>query len=400
MIDFKKLPLWVLLPNLVFAAYGLWQVSQDWMPDLFIYRAGSVLGWQHQSPYSAAVREMVTRQYPDDFDLQINCGYFLPPQAIVLFGPFAALPWDSARLLYLILCLVALAFCWYGTLTAFRSKTAVTLSDVPLLLPFLVLLHSVTRMTFDVGQTTILAAGAIVAGQLAWQADRKWLSTFLWSMAFVKPHIALPLLPLAWYLGGWRRAAMVIAWLAVLNLAACFLAGSSPLFVIDYLEHLGTAHKTVKFNLVKENPQIVSWNVLLYAIGGPAINLTIVQTLLGMSLFAALVVLRCVIAKSKPTPAWAVAVAITGGLVTCQVLAYEAFLLVLVIPHLMDCLDRGRKVDVYVITLLMLLQMPPANVMAKYGLVYYRPWLVMMIAIWLLARPLTPPDATAHSPRA
>src|SRR4051812_22528131 len=90
MIDLKKLPVWVLLPNLIFAAYGLWQVSLNWMPDLFIYRAGASLGWQGLSPYSATLLDMVKAQYQDDTNLQANCGFFLPPQAIIILGPFAA----------------------------------------------------------------------------------------------------------------------------------------------------------------------------------------------------------------------------------------------------------------------------------------------------------------------
>ena len=57
-------------------------------------------------------------------------------------------------------------------------------------------------------------------------------------MAFVKPHVALPLIPLAWYLGGWRRAAGLVAVVAALTLVGATLAGGSPLFLRDYLAFL------------------------------------------------------------------------------------------------------------------------------------------------------------------
>src|SRR5207244_2160300 len=151
-------------------------------------------------------------------NLVANCGFFLPPQAIVLFGPFAALPWASAKLVYVILCLASVVLCWYGLTLAFRNRPAPPLAKVTLLLPWLIIMHPVMLLTFAVGQTTILAAVAIVAGHILHERKCPILAAFFWACAFVKPHIALPLIPLAIYLSGWRRGAGIVAWVAVLNL--------------------------------------------------------------------------------------------------------------------------------------------------------------------------------------
>ena len=77
----------------------------------------------------------------------------------------------------------------------------------------------------------------------------------------------------------------------------------------------------------------------------------------------------------------------TAAMGCCQVLAYESWLLVLVVPFLMDCWEVNRKLDVYLITSLLVLQMVPLQVMIDLGMASYRPWLIAILAVWLLARP-------------
>jgi uncharacterized membrane protein YczE len=435
----------ILLPTLIFAAYCTAELSRtwipdafiyrlgpmqgaseqhragNWMPDLFIYRAGASLGWRGESAYSRRIADLVKEQYPGDDRLAANCGYFLPPQAIVLLGPFAAVPWATAKLLYVILCLASVVLCWYGLTFAFRNVDAPPLEKVPLLLPWLILLHPVLRMTFDVGQTAILVAGAVIAGQILY--ERKWpiLGAFFWACAFVKPHIALALIPLAIYLSGWKRGALIVAWLVLLNLTGCLIAAVSPL---DYLRYLGDSHKLVEFNRVEMNPQITSWNRLVVSLGGPAIELTLTKTLLGYAAFAVLIVVRCTLARRWPTPAWAVAIAMTAAMVCCQVMAYEAWLLVLAVPYLLECLERKRWIDLALVTALLMAQMWSLDSVVAVGcwldaqfgrdsqldwmtaggplfeplFFSYRPWLIALLAFWLLARPsFVAPASRRHS---
>src|SRR5205814_9594823 len=92
----------------------------DWSPDLFIYRAGAGLGLRGVSPYdSARIAALVAEKYPDvdrdkpdDEKLVNNCGFFVPPLAVFVFAPFAALPWRAAKLLWaLVNALAAAAIC-------------------------------------------------------------------------------------------------------------------------------------------------------------------------------------------------------------------------------------------------------------------------------------------------
>src|SRR5262249_37451250 len=116
------------------------------------------------------------------------------------------------------------------------------------LAPVLLLLNLLTLAGIVVGQTPLLAVGCVAAGQWCFENRRAVLGSVLWAIPFIKPHLALPLIPLAWYLGGWKRAAGVVAAVAGLNLLGCLLAGRSPLLLVEYLEFIGSAHKSVIWN--------------------------------------------------------------------------------------------------------------------------------------------------------
>ena len=90
----------VALAAVVWAASPLGNVQED----LFIYRAGSALPTHGNSPYDAeALRAEVAAQYPGSPQLIANCGFFLTPQAVVLFRPFTLLPWKVARVAWVTL---------------------------------------------------------------------------------------------------------------------------------------------------------------------------------------------------------------------------------------------------------------------------------------------------------
>ncbi len=395
-------PLLVLLPLLIFAALGVRDLFVGALPDLFIYRGGASLGWSGESPYSPKISAMVAAQWPEDESLIRNCGFFLPPQAIVLFGPFAALPWLAAKTLYLILTLAAIAACWYGLTLIFHTPPRTgwpPLSSVPWPLVWFVTLHLVTIMTFQAGQTTLLVTAAIVLGQLAHERGWPILSGLFWAAAFIKPHVALPLLPLAIYLGGWKRGALIIAWLGVLNLAGCLLAAGTPRFAFDYLDYLRDAHKAVEYNRIGWNPQITGWNRLWFSLSQREIELNTVLTLASYAVFAALFTLRCAAARRRPTAAWVVAVAATASVFCCQVLAYESFLLVLAVPLILEMFNRNQRILASFLCLLLVAHMLPLQIMIALGELFgvestafqvitsYRSWLVAELALLLLVFP-------------
>ena len=188
------------------------------MPDFFIYRLGSALAARGESPYDIArVRAHVAPQFPDSEPKEEsfinNCGYFLPPQAVVLFLPFAMPPWPAAKVAWALL----QGFAGFALTTLPRLFARGTLpapGPVSKMVPFLLLLNFLTIAVVMVGQVTVISVGCIVAGLWCFARETRWgfwLGVLLWSVAFVKPHLALPLVPLAWYLGGWKRAAALVA---------------------------------------------------------------------------------------------------------------------------------------------------------------------------------------------
>ena len=196
-----------------------------------------------------------------------NSGYFLPPEALVLFLPFAVVPWTVAKVL------------WAATIGVagyFIARLPSMMTHAPpsrlacCLVPFVLLLNPLSLAVVVVGQYTLVFVGAVAAGLLCFERDRPYLAAVLWAIPFAKPHLAIPLIPLAWYLGGWRPAAVLVGLVAILNAVGATMAGGSPLFLLDYFRYLPTAREVVAYNRVEMNPQITSWNRLLFALGRAA----------------------------------------------------------------------------------------------------------------------------------
>lgn len=354
-----------------FATY--WALNRNDFQDFFIYRAGAEIGLRGESPHDAMkIRAAVARQFPESETLIENCGFFLPPQAIVLFAPFAMLPYDFAKLIWAGVNGLAALTCLLLPRLFRRSDEEVNrLGWLPAILPFAILLApTLTLPIMIVGQTTIVFLGAVIAGQWCFDKGRPILGSLLWAIPFVKPHLALPLIAVAWYLGGWKRAVGVLASVGILNLAGCLIAGGSPLFFREYVEFLGSGHKAVIFNRVEMNPQVTSWNRLLFACGGPLIELTAWSTLAGYAIWFGLILGRCALRAEQPTGSWAMAAAMTGALLCCQVLGYETLILALVLPWCMDLFLEGRRVLFAAIGVILATQWIPQ--------IQYRAWVESM----------------------
>jgi hypothetical protein len=383
----------------LFFAFALFQaVATNNLPDLFIYRLGAEIGLRGESPYDLPrVRAAAAAQFPDPDpkpeSFVNNCGYFLPPMAVLVYAPFGVLPWLAAKVAWA----VALGVAGYGIAKLpelfRRPDDPPVAGPVWLLVPFLLLLNPFTLQIVMVGQVTVVSLGCVALGQWAFERGRPVLGTLLWSVAFVKPHVALPLVPLAWYLGGWRRAAGLVGVVAVLNLVGATLAGGSPLFLRDYLAFLPAGHKEVMFNQARLNPQITSWNRLLFALGGPLIEQTALTTLLGYAVWFGLVVGRCALAGCRPSAAWAAAAAVSGAVVCSQVLAYELLMLAVAVPWVRDLFLGGRKATGWAAVLLLGVQMIPfpANTVV---FDFYRPVGALAFALLVLCGPLNPVSET------
>ena len=88
-----KSKLLVVAGLIVFLLIMLKPVSENDQLDLYVYRMGAKLAMEGGSPYhTEELRREAQRDYPPKHanDFALNCGFFLPPQAIAVFGPLAA----------------------------------------------------------------------------------------------------------------------------------------------------------------------------------------------------------------------------------------------------------------------------------------------------------------------
>jgi hypothetical protein len=385
----------------VVTAFALDQaVRRNRAPDLFIYRAGAERGLRGESPYGAAyLRALVAAQYPDDPIIHENCGYFLPPLAVLAFAPFAAVPFPEAKLLWA----VVTGFGVAGVLLVPRAFEARPLPRIAqLALPLVLAWNYLTFNVIELGQTSLVIAGCVGAGLWCFEHKRPTPGVLLWSVAFVKPHVALVLIPLAWYLGGWTRAAALVAVVAALNLVGATVVGGSPLFLRDYAAYLGTAHKAVLFNRAEINPEITSWNRLLYALTEPVagsrflIEQSAVTTVAGYAVWFGLAAARCRVARAWPSPAWATAAAAVGAVWCAQVLPYDLVLLVFVVPWVRELSGGGRRVRGWLVVALVVPALVPHDVFLTVGVPLHRPLGVALLAGLVLAGPV---GATADKDR-
>ena len=402
MADERRSPL-PLFAALLLGAFALFQaLSANNSPDLFIYRVGPLLVSEGRTPYDVPlVRSRVAQQFPDPepkFDSLVNnCGYFPPPLAIVVYLPFAMLSWTGAKVLWALVT----AFAAWGIAqlpNEFREPGTppAPRTLVWVIVPLALVLNPLAIATVVVGQTPLWSVACVVAGMMCFDRGRTWLGAAFWAIPFVKPHLALPLIPLAWYLGGWKRAAALVAGVAALNLIGATLAGGSPLYLKDYLDYVPTAHKEVLYNRAELNPQITSWNRLLFAAGGPLIELTIVTTVAGYLVWGGLVLGRVALAGERPSKAWALAAAVAGALTCCQVLGYELLALTLTVPLIRDLFASGYKVRGWAMVLLLLSQQIPMGLFEQIGVGSHRPIGAMVLALLVLAGTVKPAPA-AHN---
>jgi hypothetical protein len=318
-------------------------VKENHHEDLWIYSSGPWLAMHGDNPYDVTnIHARVEQKWPDDENLDGNSGFFLTPQALLVFAPWVAVPWELAKPLWCAFTIGLAAVAGWGMrkLTDSPLPGWFTAAGVVALL-----LNPLSLFVLIVGQSTLLVLSCVILGEAAYRAGWRRVGCILWAVCFIKPHIAFPLLPLAWYLGGWKRAAEVVGWAAGLNLLAGVAFFGKPLFVLDYLKYVQEGHQTVEFNRVGVNKQITGWNRLVAASGGPAIELGMLGTLAGYGVVLVAAGLRVLLGKVTPTREWCFALAGCASLCCCQLLPYELPMLCLALPFLVGLISSERVPD-------------------------------------------------------
>ena len=327
---------------------GYWSLRvalfENHLEDLWIYSSGSVLGFQGVSPYEVErIHDRVSQRWPNDENLDGNSGFFLTPQAMLTFAPFAVLPWEWAKPIW---CLATIGL---GVAVAWGLAK---LADKPLpgwfpaVAVVAVLLNPLTLFVLIVGQTPLFLLACIVLGEVAEGRGWKRLGRFLWALAFLKPHIAFVLLPLAYWRSGWRRPLEIAIYAGALNVLAGLVFFCKPLFVFEYLQSVQNGHLTVEFNRVTVNKQITSWNRLICAAGFNGFELGMLGTLASYAVLAGIVWLRMKWSNGPIPKSWMFAVAGSGAMLCCQLLPYELPLLALLLPHLIQAIRSDRRRDI------------------------------------------------------
>ena len=347
----RPLPLATAATLLAVLIAGWWSVrvavQDNHHEDLWIYTAAARTALGGHSPYSTErTHAAVAEQFPDADDLLENSAYLRPPVALPVFAPYLLLDWTTAKVVWCLLTvLLAALSAWH--LSAFTSAPLPPWFTAAAVVA--VLCNPLTLFVLIVGQTPLFFVACVVFGQAAHVRGWKRFGALLWAVAFLKANMALPLLPLAWYLSGWRRAAEVAVFAALTNVLAGIGTTGNPLLFLDFLRYIPEGHQSVNFNRVAVNNQITSWNRLVVACGGPAVELGLVGTLAGYAVWFGLVRLRLRASSPRPegakSSAWALAVAACGALLCCQSLPYELPLLVLVLPYLGELFTSGRGRD-------------------------------------------------------
>ncbi|MBY0459948.1 MAG: DUF2029 domain-containing protein, partial [Gemmataceae bacterium] len=342
----------------------------------------------------AKIKEAVAGQYPHDKNFIENCGYYLPPHANLLFVPFALAPPPVAKVAWALL--HGLAGLMIASLQRLlrRPDEPPPAGLIAHLVPFLLLFNFLAVAVLMVGQFSQLFVACIVGGLWCFDRGGKWgaaAGVLLWSCAFVKPHIAIPFIGLAWYLGGWKRAAALVGMVGGLNLLGAAVIGGSPLFLRDYFEYLRDAHQHVEYNRAELNPEITSWNRLLFVLSGEDYRFLIEQTAVTVVasylVWFGLLLGRCGLSGVKPPAAWALAAAAAGAVVCPQVLGYEAILLLLAVPWIGQLFADRRRAWGAAAVLLLGMQAIPYQGMDSFGFHFHRPLCAMLFALLVLAGP-------------
>jgi hypothetical protein len=147
----------------------------------------------------------------------------------------------------------------------------------------------------------------------------------------------------------------------------------------------------VIFNRVGSNPSVItSWNRLLFALGGPLVELTAMTTLASYLVWFGIVAGRLALEGKLPKAAWAAAVTAIAGVFCSQVIIYELLLLVLMIPWVRSLFANGYRLRGWLAVGLMCLQFIPVGTMDTwFGVQFHHALGVALLAVLVLVGPTT-----------
>jgi hypothetical protein len=362
--------------------------------DFFIYSSGVKMAWAGEWPYDPArMTEIVAAAFPPGpGDVPVECGFFLSPQAIALLAPWAFLPWTAARWAWVATSALGAVAC--GSLAWTFGRAPACRGAGWGLIAAAVLLNPLTLRAVSLGQTALFIVGCVAAGQYARERGRPVLAALLWSACGLKPHLGLPLILFTAYQGGLRWAAAVAAAVAAGVVLGAAVLGNPVTVILDYALYLGPRYQAVGFNRVAYD-QILSWNRLVAAVGGPHIELSAGPALAGVAVAAGLLWAVRVRNRPRPSDSWALAAAVAWAPLVGPLHGYELVAWALMAPYLCTMADRRRWADlVFVLTMMGIASIPRAVIVALVArwpasadvALSYRSVVVLVVALYFLLR--------------
>ena len=315
--------------------------------DFLVMYQGTRTALEGRNPYHAG---MV-------FDTTDAAGFFYPPESFLVFAPFALLPWSVASWVWIGFLTLCAAAC--STLAWTFQRPAGDHTKAALAILGVLLLNPLCFGAIGLGQTALLIAAGVCLGRWAFEHGRYWLGILAWSVAAIKPHLALPFLAIVVVMYGWRHFRDLVLMIVALNVLGCLLTTHNPLTLVDYVRFLGQSHLEIGYNQVN-NDQIVSWNRVVYALTGANYNLRPVTMVAGLMVWGILGWIRSFHSNSREfTPALWIAYAALGSLLCVQAHGYDMVLLVMLVPQLLWLYEQGyRKDTLYIFSMLVMVMIP------------------------------------------
>ncbi|CAN5284737.1 hypothetical protein BH11PLA2_BH11PLA2_10260 [soil metagenome] len=362
--------------------------------DFFIYYSGVKRAWSGVSPYdiSWCVREVEASFPPQPGEPTMEAGFFLSPQGFALLSPWTILPWHYARWIWVATSAFGATLC--GLLAGLFGRDPAFRGWGWGLIVVAILLNPLTLRAVSLGQTGLFVIGCVVLGQFFRERGRPLLATLFWSGCGLKPHLGLALIIFTAYQGGYRRAATVAGAVVIGVIIGASVLGNPLTVILEYVRYLGPAHQSVGFNRIT-NDQILSWNRIVLACGGPAIELTAPGVIAGFAVAIGLLWAVQVRGQTRPSDSWALAATVAWTPLVTPLHGYELVAWTLMVPYLCLLYDRRRWADfAFLLAMFGIVSIPRgavASLSAGFPAVAplvlsYRSVVVLVVALYYLIR--------------
>jgi len=210
--------------------------------DLLPVYLGTGIALHRQNPYSASAVRTIDQQYyghtlsVGEATARDNMGFAYPLPIVLLFTPFAALPWDAASSLYLLLSLlstIVVAVIWTRVLGICLSRSSLVI----LLLATLACWPTLWALRLE--NIVLSVSASLALGLYALQRGRQVTAGILMSLSSLKPQVSLVLV--VWLIL-WAISTRQRRFLASFTVTSLLLLASSfallPSWISDWQEGL------------------------------------------------------------------------------------------------------------------------------------------------------------------